>query len=105
MKSFKIKLKRKIFARGLLKTGKEQNVKISKYLVVNKAEGCKERSSCDKTLSIQIPSKDPDLAGGEQMAKHVGNDGQLAEIMTGTNFCSLYEVQYSVKVFVKYDAF
>lgn len=68
VKSFKIKLKRKIFARGLLKTGKEQNVKISKYLVVNKAEGCKERTSCDKTLSIQIPSKDPDLATGEQMA-------------------------------------
>lgn len=110
VKSFKIKLKRKVYIRATRLTGfNEQQtelLKTSKYLYQFKdtQHGCGPRQKVERNLSFDIPTVDPDLPDEALAIKYNDNDLPLVKTLTGSINGKLMTVLYSVKVFVKHDS-
>jgi hypothetical protein len=104
IKSFKIKLKRKVFVNGL-REKEPQSIKTSKYLIQHKDvdHGCGPKSKCERNLTVEIPLKDPDFP---EMIDSKLNEAELglASQMQPSRNGHLWNVIYSVKIFVKHDS-
>lgn len=80
-------------------------VKTSKYLEQFKdfEHGCGPKQKCERDLSIDIPVRDPDLPGSID-GKFNEFELPLAIQMQPSRNGHLWNVVYSVKVFVKHDS-
>jgi ubiquitin-protein ligase len=111
IKSFKIKLKRKVFASGELvsqfQDRDDQLIKSSKYLYQFKDEEakCGPKSKVEKYLEFKLPEEDYDLPSELPDGKEMNETEKalLRNIQATTNG-HLFQVQYTVKIFVKHDA-
>ena len=107
VKSFKIKLKRKIFARGSRTSTSDESdielLKTSKYLYQYKDTRvyCGPKQKVKQTLSFTIPKLDPDFTNDTFKCQ---NEDQMSlmKAMTGSFNGELFQVQYSIKIFVKH---
>ena len=105
--SFKLKLKRKFF---IFENDGMFNSKLnsSKYIIDKRVEGCRPKESCVRVIEIQIPAKDLEEKGSlTQFTEKVKTD-KLQEIIfsefTPTMTSATIGISYSLKVFVKHDA-
>lgn len=82
IKSFKIKLKRKVFAAGSRVSAFAERddliIKSSKYLYQFKDTntGCGPNKTVERTLSFNIPTEDPDLPADETDKLKLSKDDQ-----------------------------
>ncbi len=91
VKSFKLKFKRKVMARGQW-DNVSQMVKTSNYLYQfkDKSLKCGPHTKMQRSLTFTIPTEDPESFGEFPLAaSHKG---------------ALFEIAYSLKIFVKHDA-
>lgn len=105
VKSFKIKLKRKVFAMAkLTKDSDLETIKTSKYLYQFKdtEHKCGPNMKVERTLTFKIPKIDPDLPS-QIFEKHDEVQRAVINGLTGSHEGPALRVIYSLKVFVKHD--
>lgn len=93
VKSFKIKLKRKVFASGT-KAGNEEKIKDSKYLYTQKDNPtkCPAGKKVEAVLEFKIPSDDPDLPPDGRQQRLLQNDFPISCNLTQSSNFKLYQV-------------
>lgn len=108
IKSFKIKLKRKIFAIGehvsAYGPGESRILKTSKYLYQYKDvnTGCGPRQKVEKILKFTIPVTDPDLPNDNLKLKFNDLELPIVKNLTASINGNLIQVFYSIKIFIKH---
>jgi hypothetical protein len=107
IKSFKIKLKRKIYIQigsGLLAS----TYKASSYMCSKQVEGCASKETVQRELELVIPTTDvqtlPKMSDFAKMGLEDPIQTTIHEAMTPTVASSMITVSYSIKVFVRHDA-
>lgn len=80
--------------------------KTSKYLFQFKdtEHGCGAKKSCERVISFDIPEVDPDFPKGLSDVNYSLEDQPLLKRMNGSVNGHMFNVLYSLKVFVRHDA-
>lgn len=106
VKNFKLKLKRKVFAEALDRnTNKEVKIKDSRYIYQHKDSEFKVKAGKKEEgqIQFQIPKDDPDLPPDGKSQRCLKNEFLVSCNLTQSCAYKLFQVQYTLKVFIKYD--
>ena len=102
VKSFKVKLMRKITCYSEKQGGKQQvSFKSQEYLKAIKYDGISDKTKEKKVFEFELPQKDPNK---ENLYNLNHDQRQIISQLSDSTINSSFQIQYSLDVFVKHQS-